>query len=162
SQRPCRHRFHRRGGPAHRPAGGVRMRARPRPASGLPPQPRRFPGVSIEHRPRPKNMQRVAIVGVGGMFPGAPSPEALWELVRHAGDASREVPPGRWLLPPAAILDPSGPRPDRVYSVRGYFLEPFSWNPQGLDLDPDLLRRLDPLFHLTLHAGRQAWRSGVT
>src|SRR5262249_28258697 len=69
---------------------------------------------------------------------------------------------GRWLLPPGQVFDPSGPAPDRVYSCRGYFLDPFRADAAGLDLDPDVLAQLDPVFHLTLAAGRQAWEGAVT
>jgi acyl transferase domain-containing protein/3-hydroxymyristoyl/3-hydroxydecanoyl-(acyl carrier protein) dehydratase len=103
---------------------------------------------------------RVAIVGVGGIFPAAPAPERLWDNVLRAVDAARDVPPGRWLLPPETTLDPAGPRPDRVYSRRGYFLEPFQVDPAGLAVPPDLLAELDVVFHLALHAGRQALQSG--
>jgi acyl transferase domain-containing protein/3-hydroxymyristoyl/3-hydroxydecanoyl-(acyl carrier protein) dehydratase len=104
----------------------------------------------------------IALVGVGGIFPAAPTPEALWNNVAQALDPSRTVPPGRWLLPPEVALDPRITRPDRVYSVRGYFLDPFSVDPADLDIAPALLAELDPVFHLALHAGRQAWRAGQT
>ncbi|HZY84853.1 MAG TPA: beta-ketoacyl synthase N-terminal-like domain-containing protein, partial [Gemmataceae bacterium] len=105
---------------------------------------------------------RVAIVGVGGLFPSAPGPERLWANVLRAVDASRDVPPGRWLLDPAVAYDPAVAAPDHVYSRRGYFLDDFAVDVAGLDLPPDLLDQLDPVFHLALHAGRQAFASGVT
>ena len=105
---------------------------------------------------------RVAIVGLGGVFPSAPTPERLWEHVLARVDRAREPPPGRWLLSPAEVYDPSVTKPDRVYSRRACFLEPFALDPQGLDIDSELLAELDPVFHLALHAGRQAWSAGVT
>src|SRR5690242_9506862 len=98
---------------------------------------------------------RVAIVAMGGLFPSAPSPQHLWEQVIAGVDAAREVPPGRWLLDPRDAYDPAIARADRVYSLRGYFLEDIPLDPSGLDVPPDLLAELDPVFHLALHAGRQ-------
>src|SRR5258708_1414468 len=103
----------------------------------------------------------VAIVGVGGIFPQAPTLVHFWANVRAGRDTVRDVPPGRWLLDPQdAVAD--GVQPDRCYSRRGCFLEDFHLDPTGLDLDPALLARLDPMYHLALHAGRQAWQDAVT
>ena len=37
-----------------------------------------------------------------------------------------------------------------------------NWIPEGLRLEPSLIAELDPMYHLALHAGRQAWRDAVT
>jgi len=98
---------------------------------------------------------------MGGVFPGAASPAELWAHVRAGRDAAREVPPGRWLLPKETAYDPRGGTADRVYSTRGCFIEtipPLA----GLKLPSGLAEGLDPLFHLVLHAGFQAWGDCVT
>ncbi len=106
---------------------------------------------------------RVAIVGVAVRFPGAGADLArFWADVAAAADRSREVPPGRWGLPPAACLDPRGPHPDSVYCTRGYFLDPFAPDPDGWNVPRGLLVGLDPLFHLVLDVGHRAWRSANT
>ncbi len=105
---------------------------------------------------------RIAIVAMGGLFPSAPTPERLWDLVIAGVDASREVPPGRWLVDPSDAYDPAIARPDRVYSLRGYFLDDIPLDPSGLDLSADLLAQLDPVFHLALYAARQTFAAGVT
>ena len=106
--------------------------------------------------------QPIAIVGLGGIFPGSPTLEAFWENLRTARDTAREVPEGRWSLHPEEVLDPRGPMPDKVYTTRACFIEGFALDAAGLDLPPDLLGSLDPMFHLLLHAGRQAWRDART
>ena len=103
-------------------------------------------------------MERVAIVGIGGIFPRSPDLERFWANIAGAIDATGEVPPGRWLLDPADVYDARVGAPDRVYATRGGFIEEFQFDPEGLDIDRDLLARLDPAFHLALHAARQAWR----
>src|SRR5438132_13945140 len=104
---------------------------------------------------------RVAIVGMAARFPGAGADlGAFWANVASAADCSRDVPPGRWLLPPARCLDPRVPHPDSVYSVRGYFLDKFA--AAGVNVPADLLADLDPLFHLVLDAGTRAWQLAKT
>jgi len=106
--------------------------------------------------------ERVAIVGIGGIFPGAPDLERFWANVVGGVDSTREVPPGRWALDAADAYDAEVGAADHVYSTRGGFVEDFVFDAEGLDLDPELLARLDPSVHLALHAGRQAWRSART
>ena len=106
--------------------------------------------------------ERVAIVGIGGVFPGAPDPEAFWRLVADGVDATTDVPPGRWAIEPREAFDPRPATPDHVYSTRGGFIQDFRFDPEGLNLDPALVARLDPMFHLALHAGRDAWRDAIT
>jgi len=99
---------------------------------------------------------RVAIVGMGGLFPSASTPERLWADVLAGTDNTRDVPAVRWMLDPDAIYDPAIAAPDKVYSRRGCFLD-------AIPLDASqLLAGLDPVFHLTLYAGQQAFASGVT
>src|SRR3954452_25574690 len=109
-----------------------------------------------------RGRERVAIVGIGGIFPGSPDLERFWENIAGGVDATREVPPGRWAIEASEAYDPRVGQPDRVYSTRGGFIEDFRLDPEGLDLDPGLLGRLDPMFQLALHAGRQAWRDAST
>jgi acyl transferase domain-containing protein len=103
--------------------------------------------------------ERVAIVGLGGLFPGAADLDGFWENVARGVDCSREVPPGRWRVPPERAFDPRLARPDRVVSTRGYFLDSFTPDLAGLDIDPALVEELDVLFHVALTAGGRAFRS---
>ncbi|MHB1425895.1 MAG: beta-ketoacyl [acyl carrier protein] synthase domain-containing protein, partial [Gemmataceae bacterium] len=105
---------------------------------------------------------RIAIVAMGGLFPSAPGPEQLWQQIIAGVDASRDAPPSRWLLDPRDAYDPAIARADRVYSLRGYFLDNIPLDPAGFDLPADLLAQLDPVFHLALYASRQAFAAGVT
>src|SRR5829696_3360853 len=99
-------------------------------------------------------LSRIAIVGMAARFPGSGANlGAFWDNVVHGRDCAREVPPGRWTLPPESILDPVIPTPDRVPTSRGYYLDPFEPGLSGLAISPELVRELDPLFHLVLHVG---------
>src|SRR4051812_5894968 len=107
--------------------------------------------------------ERIAIVSVAARFPGAGADLGrFWRNVESAADCSREVPGGRWVLPPERCADPRVANPDTVYSTRGYYLDAFEPNLDGLALDPALVAQLDPLFHLVLDAGNRAWRGAKT
>src|SRR4051812_12358343 len=91
--------------------------------SAFPSRSRNFPTPGAPERATMSSQQRIAIVGMGGLFPPGVTPAGLWDLVLAGADASRAVPPGRWLLDPEETCVASGVAPDRVCSLRGYFLE---------------------------------------
>jgi acyl transferase domain-containing protein/3-hydroxymyristoyl/3-hydroxydecanoyl-(acyl carrier protein) dehydratase len=101
----------------------------------------------------------IAIVGFGGVFPGARSLDEFWQLIERGVDASRPVPPGRWVLDPQRTLDSTPGTPDRVLTDRGCFIEGFQLDPAGLNLPTGWWRELDPSVHLLLEAGRNAFAS---
>jgi acyl transferase domain-containing protein/3-hydroxymyristoyl/3-hydroxydecanoyl-(acyl carrier protein) dehydratase len=104
----------------------------------------------------------IAIVGVGGLFPGADSLEQFWANIRDRGDATSEVPRSRWLIDPAQAFDPRIAVPDHVYSTRGCFVARPRLDAQDFNLDRSIVERLDPLFHLALYTARQAWSDART
>lgn len=108
-----------------------------------------------------KYRDRVAIVGIGGVFPGARSLAEFWQNIFSGASASRQPPPGRWLLDPSEAFAPDV-ADDKVYSNRACFVEDFALDLTGLDLDPELIAELDPLVHVLLHAGRDAFVDSVT
>src|SRR6476620_4411690 len=107
--------------------------------------------------------ERVAIVGMAGRFPGAGADlNAFWANVAAAADCSREVPAGRWRLPPDRCSDPRVANPDTVYSLRGYYLDTFEPDLAGLNIDRRYVAELDPLFGLVLDVGGRAWLDAQT
>lgn len=105
--------------------------------------------------------QRIAVVGFGGVFPGAADLEEYWAKIRAGLSSIDEVPAERWPLSFEEIYAPA-PAEDRVYSRRAGFINPdFDFDLEGLQVDGPLLSRLDPLFRLLLHAGREAWKSAA-
>jgi len=97
---------------------------------------------------------RIAIVGIGAQLPGAASIDAFWASVLAGRDCSRDIPAGRWPVDPADLLQSGDPAPDKVCSLRGYFLD-------QVPKDPDVDPQLDPLFHLAVAICRSAWNDAV-
>ena len=106
----------------------------------------------------------IAIVGIGGLFPGAASLDALWKNIVERRDAAREVPPDRWFVDVDEIVGPFPPAPDRAYATRGCFLDdPFDLGPAADQLDLyHETNALDPLVRLVLRVGAEAWADGIT
>jgi PfaB family protein len=106
----------------------------------------------------------VAIVGIGGIFPDAPAPAAFWDNIRSSRSSFRRIPDGRWMVSPDSVYHREAGTADSVYSTHGCFIDhlPPATTLPGLAIDPALLDRLDPLFHLLIHAGKRAFDDGVT
>ncbi len=109
-----------------------------------------------------KKVHPIAIVGIGGVFPGSPDLDGFWDNIREGVSSAREVPEGRWLLSREKAYHPEKGMPDKIYSRRGCFIQDILPVPENLDISPSLLKELDPLFHLLLHAGNQAFNDANT
>jgi acyl transferase domain-containing protein/3-hydroxymyristoyl/3-hydroxydecanoyl-(acyl carrier protein) dehydratase len=112
--------------------------------------------MTLSHEPR------IAIVGIGGLFPGASDLRQFWANVAAAVDLSRDVPPGRWPVHPADVVAAGAAVPDKVATSRGYYLDEIPTDCSGLNVDRATLAKLDPVFHLILQAGKQAFSDCVT
>lgn len=104
--------------------------------------------------------EKIAIVSLAVRFPGSGGdPGQFWNHVSTGADCSREAPPGRWFLPPERCVQPGGPHPDAVPHARGYYLDPFTPEPEAWNVPAELLGQLDPLFYSILDTGHRAWRT---
>lgn len=99
----------------------------------------------------------VAIVGIGGVFPGASNLSQYWNIIKSGTDTSSVVPEGRWALAQEDVVDTSGIQPDKVYTDRGCFIRDYELNLDGLEISREFVDSLDDANHLLLYAGRQAW-----
>ena len=107
--------------------------------------------------------ERVAIVGMSGLLPGASDLAAFWSNVRSGRDCSSDPPPGRWPIEPRKLLDPRPVAPDRVPSLRGYYLiATLASGDRGDGSRRPPLDEFDAVFHVALHIGNQAWRNAKT
>ncbi|MTI85599.1 MAG: type I polyketide synthase [Firmicutes bacterium] len=108
-----------------------------------------------------KFSQPIAIVGIGGIFPGAFELETFWEGIRNGISSSRRIPEGRWAVSPDEVFSPYGICSDRVVSLRGCYIDDLTGHDlhplEEYGFTPEFLDKLDPLFHLTLLAGVRAF-----
>ncbi|WP_170923721.1 beta-ketoacyl synthase N-terminal-like domain-containing protein [Desulfocicer vacuolatum] len=99
--------------------------------------------------------EKIAVVGISGIFPGAPDVDTFSRNIMAKKEAVIDVPPGRWDIPPEQAHS-TVYRPDTVASKRAGLITDFIFDPHGFTLSPDLLSALDPLHHLVLSAGQRA------
>ncbi|KAF1920326.1 hypothetical protein BDU57DRAFT_525429 [Ampelomyces quisqualis] len=107
-----------------------------------------------ESRGRTQN-DKIAIVGMSGRFPGAASPEKLWELLEKGLDVHCEVPADRFDA--KAHCDPSGKGKNKSHTPYGCFIEePGLFDPRFFNMSPREAAQTDPMGRLALTTAYEA------
>ena len=97
----------------------------------------------------------IAIIGLGGRFPGAPDPESFWQLLRDGVDATSEVPASRWDID--AYYDPNKEVLGKMYTRRGGFLSEIDgFDTNFFRISPREAVSLDPAQRLLLEVTWEA------
>ncbi|WP_445159541.1 type I polyketide synthase [Mycobacterium sp. Dal123C01] len=91
----------------------------------------------------------IAIVAVACRFPGAPDPEAFWEVLSGGVDAIREVPEDRFDID--EFYDPDPETPGKIYSRFGGFLDEIEgFDPEFFGISPREAVWIEPQQRLML------------
>ncbi|BBZ40527.1 type I polyketide synthase [Mycobacterium conspicuum] len=91
----------------------------------------------------------IAIVSVACRFPGAPDPDAFWEMLHGGVDAIREIPEDRFDVD--EFYDPDPETPGKIYSRFGGFLDEIDgFDPEFFGISPREAVWIDPQQRLML------------
>ncbi|MCH8333734.1 hypothetical protein IIC65_07360 [Candidatus Sumerlaeota bacterium] len=108
-----------------------------------------------------RSEESIAIVGMGGLFPGSPDLETFWSNIAGKVDTCAEVPEGRWPLAPEEFFHATPGLADRVYSTRACLLADIPPPSSDLQIDRAAMGKLDPLEALALYVGAQCFHDVV-
>jgi acyl transferase domain-containing protein/surfactin synthase thioesterase subunit/acyl carrier protein len=93
--------------------------------------------------------QPVAIVGMSCRFPGAPTPEAFWDMLVHGRDAVQEIPSERWAVD--AYYDANPAAPDKTHQRHAALLDNIhAFDPLFFSISPAEAAEMNPSQKLTL------------
>ncbi len=98
----------------------------------------------------------IAVVGMDGLFPGASSLDQYWQNIVNRNNASREVPPHRWISAADSVYR-TDYQLDKTNSIKACLLDKFDPDLSGLNIDSRLVKELDPLYQIVLHVGKRAF-----
>ncbi|KQH77426.1 polyketide synthase [Mycobacterium gordonae] len=107
--------------------------------------------VAAEPVPAPivRTDEPIAIVGVACRFPGAPDPDAFWEVLSNGVDAIREIPDDRFDID--EYYDPDPDTPGKIYTRYGGFLDSVDgFDPEFFGISPRETVWIDPQQRLML------------
>jgi acyl transferase domain-containing protein len=104
----------------------------------------------------------IAIVGVGGRFPGdASNPDKLWELLCHGGSAMTEVPKDRFNVD--AFYHPQAERTGTQNFRGAHFMDraPESFDAPFFSISPNEAKAMDPQQRMCLEVAYEAMENGM-
>ncbi len=107
-----------------------------------------------------KKRTPIAVVGMAGVFPKAVDLNIFWHNIINKIDSTSGVLKDRWIVEPDLMYN-RAPMPDKAFSKRcclidADILQSIKSNHTGININKELLKDLDPLYHLVLHAGKEA------
>ncbi|MGV0790798.1 SDR family NAD(P)-dependent oxidoreductase [Mycolicibacterium sp. XJ1819] len=110
----------------------------------------------------PRTDEPIAIVAVSCRFPGAPDPEAFWEVLAGGVDAIREVPEDRFDID--EFYDPDPETPGKTYTRFGGFLDGVDgFDPEFFGISPREAVWIEPQQRLMLETVWEALeRAGLS
>jgi acyl transferase domain-containing protein/NADPH:quinone reductase-like Zn-dependent oxidoreductase/acyl carrier protein len=111
------------------------------------------PSAKVPAQPDPVVLTRsdepIAIVAVACRFPGAPDPEAYWDLLSGGVDAIREIPDDRFDVD--EYYDPDPEAPGKIYTRYGGYLDSIDgFDPEFFGISPREAVWMDPQQRLML------------
>jgi acyl transferase domain-containing protein/acyl carrier protein len=100
-------------------------------------------------------VEHIAIIGLGCRFPGAPDPQAFWQLMCNRGDAITEVPADRFDV--NAFYHPRPATAGKIMSRWGGFLDQVDqFDAAFFGIAPREAARMDPQHRLLLEVAWEA------
>lgn len=106
--------------------------------------------------PSKKNIGKMAVVGMSGIFPQANTVNDYISNILAKKSAVITVPDHRWGGSTDAYISRHQTE-DKALSKKAGLITDFSFDPTGYAIDPDLASCLDPVHQLVLSAGRDAF-----
>ena len=107
------------------------------------------------------NRYDIAIIGMGGVFPGARNVEEYWKNITSGETFIKDVPEDRWKMD--AFYSEDRTQVDKSYTKRGAFVEGFEFPYRKYKYPPNTLKAVDPAQRIALEATREALESaGIT
>lgn len=88
-----------------------------------------------------KNFPKIAIVGVGALFPGSANNHDFWQNILNGVDLITDVPDSHWLVSDHYDSDPNNI--DKVYAKRGGFLPYIDFDPIAYGIPPKDISAID-------------------
>ncbi len=104
--------------------------------------------------------EKIAIIGMAGLFPEAETPQEFWENLIQRKDVTSVSTHEDFGADPNFFYDTEKGKPDKCYSLRGGYIRKFNFDANGYKMNAQTLENLDDLYKWTLHVSRQALADG--
>ncbi len=105
-------------------------------------------------------MEKIAVIGISCLFPGASNPEEFFENLLEKQDGTSKATATEMGQDPSLYLGEKKGTPDKTYNVRGGYIRGFEFDASGFKLPEAQLKGLDSVCQWPLHTAREALRDG--
>ena len=103
----------------------------------------------------------IAIIGMGGVFPGANNVKQYWKNIVEGGTFIKDMPKELWDID--SYYSPDKSQIDKQYTKKGAFIEGFEFPYRKYKYPPNTLKAVDPAQRIALESTREALEdAGIT
>ena len=100
--------------------------------------------------------EKIAVIGMGGLFPGSETVEQFWENLTGNKDLVTNARFEDFGADPALYYHEEKGKLDHCYALRGGFIRDFKFDASGYKLAPELLNHQDNQFKWSLYVAKAA------
>ena len=102
-----------------------------------------------------KNLEPIAIVGIGAIMPGALNKDEFWSNIKEGKYCITEIPASYWDY--KLFYSPDHKAEDKLYSkIGGFIPESFKFNSLKYRIPPQIAKQMDTVQHLAIETTRMA------
>ncbi len=99
---------------------------------------------------------KIAIIGMSGLFPGSSTNEQFWENLMQEKDLLRMATEEDFGTAPRRFYQRGKGVIDKTYSLRGGYIRDFKFDPKGYALSADFLSAQDKLYQWSIYVAKEA------
>jgi len=100
--------------------------------------------------------QKIAIIGMSGLFPGSSTNEEFWENLLQGKDLTSLATEKDFGVRPETFFQEGKGIVDKCYSLRGGYIRNFEFDPKGYALSEDFLTNQDKLYQWSIYVAKEA------
>jgi len=101
-------------------------------------------------------MEKIAVIGMSCLFPGAKNPQEFFQNLLDGKDSTSDAGKEQMGVDPDLFLADKKGIADKYYSKRGGFIRGFDFDASGYELPAESLQQLDPIYQWPLYVAKQA------
>jgi acyl transferase domain-containing protein len=103
-------------------------------------------------------IERIAVIGLSCLFPGAATPAEFWQNLQAEKDSTFLATAEQMGVDPAIFFEPTQGKAGKTYYLRGGYIQDFTFDATGYHMPPGFLEKLDNLFKWSLYVAKEALR----
>ncbi|MBD1896953.1 PfaB family protein [Coleofasciculus sp. FACHB-129] len=101
-------------------------------------------------------MEKIAIIGLSSLFPGAESPEQYWQNLIAKKDFKSLATAEQMGVDPQKFYSTEKGKLDKYYCLKGGYIRNFQLDTSEFQMAPEFLKNLDEIYQWSLYVSKQA------